>query len=111
MINFQRVNESSRKDNQVPHAALRAAVENNCLKLLLLLLLYCYLSFFQRSAPNAITNGGIRTCLEVSSDPMFLWIFSNSCPLSLLLVRSHQAEITIVKIMRSGGRKDDAFAF
>ena len=41
--------------------------------------------------------GGIRTCLGVSDDPMFLWISSNSCPLNLLLVRSHQAEIIIVK--------------
>ena len=41
--------------------------------------------------------GGIRTCLEVSDDPMFLWISSNSCPLNLLLVRSHQAKIIIVK--------------
>ena len=41
--------------------------------------------------------GGIRTCLGVSYDPMFLWISSNSCPLNLLLVRSHQAEIIIVK--------------
>ena len=39
---------------------------------------------------------GIRTCLKVSSDPMFLWISSNSCPLNLLLVRSHQAEIIII---------------
>ena len=30
--------------------------------------------------------GGIRTCLEVSDDPMFLWISSNSCPLNFLLV-------------------------
>ena len=41
--------------------------------------------------------GGIRTSLEVSDDPMFLWISSNSRPLNLLLVRSHQAEIIIVK--------------
>ena len=41
--------------------------------------------------------GRIRTCLGVSDDPMFLWIFSNFCPLNLLLVRSHQAEIIIVK--------------
>ena len=41
--------------------------------------------------------GGIRTCLGVSDDPMFLWISSNSLPLNLLLVRSHQAEIIIVK--------------
>ena len=40
--------------------------------------------------------GGIRTCLGVSSDAMFLWI-SSSCPLNLLLVRSHQAEIIIAK--------------
>ena len=70
--------------------------------------------------------GGIRTCLGVSVDPMFLWISSNSCPLNLLLVRSHQAEIIIVKrlIQRrnnvtrvrveprsfdQGRRKNDAF--
>ena len=46
--------------------------------------------------------GGIRTCLGVSDDPMFLWIFTNSCPLNLLLVRSHQAEIIIVKRLIQG---------
>ena len=46
--------------------------------------------------------GGIRTCLGVSSDPMFLWISSNSCPLNLLLVRSQIAEITIVKCLIQG---------
>ena len=46
--------------------------------------------------------GGIRTCLGVSDDPMFLWIFLNSCPLNLLLVRSHQAEIIIVKHLIQG---------
>ena len=46
--------------------------------------------------------GGIRTCLAVSVDPMFLWISSNSCPLNLLLVRSHQAEIIIVKRLIQG---------
>ena len=72
--------------------------------------------------------GGIRTCLGVSDDPMFLWISSNSCPLNLLLVRSHQAEIIIVKRLiqgrnsvtrvrvepRSfdqGHRKNDAFTY
>ena len=40
---------------------------------------------------------GIRTCLRISGDPMFQWIFSNSCPLNLLLVRRPQAEIIIVK--------------
>ena len=40
---------------------------------------------------------GIRTCLGVSDDPTFLWISSNSCPLNLLVVRSHQAEIIVVK--------------
>ena len=30
--------------------------------------------------------GGIRTCLGVSDDPMFLWISSISGPLNLLLV-------------------------
>ena len=59
---------------------------------------------------------------------MFLWISSNSCPLNLLLVRSHQTEIIIVKRLiqgrnnvnrvrvepRSfdqGRRKNDAFTF
>ena len=46
--------------------------------------------------------GGIRTCLGVSDDAMFLWIFSNSCPLNLLLFRSHQAEIIIVKRLIQG---------
>ena len=72
--------------------------------------------------------GGIRTCLGVSDDPMFLWISSNSGPLNLLLVRSHQAEIIIVKRLiqgrnsvtrvrvepRSfdqGRRKNDAFTY
>ena len=36
-------------------------------------------------------------CLGVSYDPMFLWISSNSCLLNSLFVRSHQAEIIIVK--------------
>ena len=67
--------------------------------------------------------GGIRTCLGVSDDPMFLWISSNSCPLNLLLVRSHQAEIITVKRLvqgrnnvtrvrveaDQGRRKNDAF--
>ena len=70
--------------------------------------------------------GGIRTCLGVSDDPMLLWISSNSCPLNLLLVRSHQAEIIIVKrliqgrnngtrvwveprLFDQGRRKNDAF--
>ena len=59
---------------------------------------------------------------------MFLWISSNSCPLNLLLVQSHQAEIIIVKRLiqgrnsmtrvrvepRSfdqGRRKNDAFTY
>ena len=46
--------------------------------------------------------GVIRTCLGVSGDPMFQWISSNSCPLNLLLVRSHQAEIIIVKHLLQG---------
>ena len=33
---------------------------------------------------------------------MFLWISSNSCALNLLLVRSHQAEIFIVKRLIQG---------
>ena len=46
--------------------------------------------------------GGIRTCLGVSDDPMFVWISSNSCPLNLLLVRSHQAETIVVKRLIQG---------
>ena len=46
--------------------------------------------------------GGIRTCLGVSDDPMFLRISSSSCSLNLLLVRSHQAEIIIVKRLIHG---------
>ena len=46
--------------------------------------------------------GGIRTSLGVFDDLMFLWISSNSCPLNLLLVRSHQAEIIIVKRLIQG---------
>ena len=45
---------------------------------------------------------GIRTGLGVSDDPMFLWISSKSCPLNLLLVRSHQAKIIIVKRLIQG---------
>ena len=45
---------------------------------------------------------GIRTCLGISDDPMFLWISSNSCPLNLLLVLSHQAKIIIVKRLIQG---------
>ena len=40
---------------------------------------------------------GIRNCLGVSNDPMFLLISSNSCPLNLLFVQSHRAQIIIVK--------------
>ena len=46
--------------------------------------------------------GGIHFYLGVSADPMFLWISLNSCPLNLLLVRSHQAEIIIVKRLIQG---------
>ena len=77
---------------------------------------YRYLSSSHRTASDAkLVNdprtfhfndyfviGGIRTCLGVSDDPMFLWISSNSCPLNLLLVRSHQAEIIIVKRLIQG---------
>ena len=70
-----------------------------------------YLSSCQRTASDAnllddphtfhyndyFVIGGICTCLGVSDDPMFLWVSSNSCPLNLLLVRSHQAEVIIVK--------------
>ena len=48
---------------------------------------------------------GIRTCLGVSDNPMFLWISSNSCPLNLLLVRSHLAGIIILKHLIQGRNK------
>ena len=51
---------------------------------------------------NYFVLGGIRTCFGVSVDPMILWISSNSCPLNLLLVRSHQAEIIIVMRLIQG---------
>ena len=51
---------------------------------------------------NYFVLGGICTCLGVSSDPMFLWISLNSCPRNLLLVRSHQAEMIIVKSLIQG---------
>ena len=38
-----------------------------------------------------------ESCLGVSNDPMLQWISSNSCPLNVLLVRSHRAEMNIVK--------------
>ena len=48
-------------------------------------------------------RGGIRTCLGVSSsDRMFVWISSNSCPLNLLLVQSHPAKIIIAKLLIQG---------
>ena len=73
-----------------------------------------------------MTGGIYRTCLGVSDDPMFLWISSNSCQLNLLLVRSHQAEIMVLKrliqernnvtrvrveprLFDQGRRKNDAF--
>ena len=46
--------------------------------------------------------GGIRISVEIFCDPMFLWISSNSCSLNLLHVRSHQAEILIVKRLTQG---------
>ena len=46
--------------------------------------------------------GGIRTCLGFFSDPLFLWISSNSCLWNLLLVLHHQAEIIIVKRLIQG---------
>ena len=75
------------------------------------LLYYCSLSscHVKASKANLLDNphsfhcndyfifGGIHTCLGVFDDPMFLWISLNSCPLNLLLVRSHKAEIIIIK--------------
>ena len=46
--------------------------------------------------------GEICTCLGLSDDLMFLRISSNSCPLTLLLVQSLQAEIIIVKRLIQG---------
>ena len=40
--------------------------------------------------------------IGVPIDPMFLWPSSNSCPLNLLLVQSHQAEILIKKRHEQG---------
>ena len=46
--------------------------------------------------------GGIRICLGVFSDPMFLGISSTSCPLNFLLVQGHQAETIIIKRLIQG---------
>ena len=46
--------------------------------------------------------GGMRTCLGVSRNPIFLRNSSNYCSLNLLLVRSHHAEISIVKRLIQG---------
>ena len=81
--------------------------------------LFCfsaYLSSCHRTASDAnllddphtfhyhdyFVSGGICTYLGVSDDPKFLWISSNSCPLNLPLVQSHQAEIIIVKRLIQG---------
>ena len=47
----------------------------------------------------AITTSCLKesVCLEVFGDTMFVKMSSNSCPLNLVLVRSQQAEIIIVK--------------
>ena len=42
------------------------------------------------------------TCSEVCSDIMLFWIYSDSCPVNLLLVQSHQATIIIVKRLIQG---------
>ena len=51
---------------------------------------------------NCFVIGEVGTCLEVFCDLMFLWIFPNFCLLNLLLVRSYQAGITIVKRLVQG---------
>ena len=51
---------------------------------------------------NYFVLGEIRTCLVVSSDPMFLEIFSKLCSRNLLLVQSHEEEIIIVKRLIQG---------
>ena len=85
-------------------------------------------TLFIAMSPMSFVAGGICTWLEVSSDPMFLWISSHSCPLNLLFVPSHQAETIIVKRLiqgcnnvtrveaeptkcNRGRRKNDDFAF
>ena len=44
-------------------------------------------------------------CYRIFQDPMFLRIFSHSWPMNLLLVRSHRAEIIIVKRLIHGHNK------
>ena len=46
--------------------------------------------------------GGIRTCLGVFNDPNLPEIFRNSLELNLLLVRSYEAEIIIIKRLIQG---------
>ena len=49
---------------------------------------------------NYFVFGGISTCLRVTNDLILksLWVFMNSCPLNLLLVRCHRAEIIIKRL-------------
>ena len=75
---------------------------------------YCaYLSSCHRTASDAncwttrtlfiaVTTSWLEESAPPWEFPMFLWISSNSCPLNLLLVRSHQAEIIIVKRLIQG---------
>ena len=95
---------------------LKCAPNSNIIAQVVVACCSAYLSSCHRTASDAkllddphtfhyqdyFVIGGIRTCLGVSNDPMFLWISSNSCPLNLLLVRSHQAEIIIVKRLIQG---------
>ena len=76
-----------------------------------MLILYCIISSCHRTASDAnywtiraLFIAMTTSCSEesalllgVPSDPKFLWISLNSCPLNWLLVRNHQAEILIVK--------------
>ena len=50
----------------------------------------------------AMTTSYLEEFAPAWEFPVILWISSNSCPLNLHLVRSHQAEIIIVKRLNQG---------
>ena len=72
-----------------------------------------YLSSCQETASNAkywtirvlfiaMATSWLEESARAEDFPMILWISSNSCPMNLLLVRSQQVEVIIVKRLIQG---------
>ena len=90
-----------------PHPGHVAAPLNKALNLRWLSLWYSQLNYFHGNNDYFVVGGLLRGwrnphLLWSFLCPMFLWNFSNPCPLSLRLVRSHQAKILIVKRLIQG---------